>query len=572
VKKIAGLKHEFYERVTHNIVAQLQELMQPFAVEIRKKKPRDTAIISQLRESDTAREEEQRCCESSTCKTSPSYLAELGIDEIDVMVEALTASMTDSSSPYVQFREEDEVQEIHFMPLCESRPDKGKERDHSVSDFAQEANNTETGIPYKIVIETDMPILLEHAGKKLIFQVVPALPLDDPEARARSGRPGLNSHYGCLSCSCPSHHRADPEKGKSYPLFTITQLKKWGTEAAPITKLILKRQTLAKKIKIAKELNKEQDVWQLRQEFIQVQTALRNEIAKYKYSVSNLEEAIKKFYADRFGQRFAPIFDKIPIYLIAPCALHMYVNGTKVVLSATLEKLKGSNLEESFKDLLQLTSLQYSKRLMDTAIVTGDRKEMQLIGRDCHVLEIQVPQALTALRDQCLASGASRLKEQLFKDLLQLWNLWKEAAHHIWAVKVTDEQQVRKCEQDCHAFHRHLVEKFGAHHVTWYIHWIHAHLPQWTTVLFEEFGVGYCIMSTQASEHLHKWMRKQLRRVFLNNTKWKQALEKMLQIRFKWYNDLFKVGRLVRHCSACKAPGHQRNNKKCPLYHLSSHQ
>jgi hypothetical protein len=79
---------------------------------------------------------------------------------------------------------------------------------------------------------------------------------------------------------------------------------------------------------------------------------------------------------------------------------------------------------------------------------------------------------------------------------------------HLTTTQVVAENRqsftVSDCKQKAQHFVQHLSDISSEQAVTYYMHFLHDHLWQWTEVYLEEFGFGYGVLSTQVMEHCLK--------------------------------------------------------------------
>jgi hypothetical protein len=406
------------------------------------------------------------------------------------------------------------------------------------------------------------------------WQLILLCAFDDLELRNRLGRGGLNGEHGCVWCARPRseiaclHEQNCHCKQKSYPIFTIEELIVWGREALPITLLITRKRKLAELLRAEAKQPFPQKKEELEKKVAAIDTMLRERLKPFNggKEVTNLQETIKHFYNERKGQRYPPVFPSLPVWLYAPCGLHMYVNITKTLVKITYNELQNTRLSELFKIELQKLHLQYGKRLLDDAIfLRGGQEKLALIGRDCFLIEKRAPAVLKTFRQEIVRrlGHEDQFYTLSLDNLITLWGKWTRASRHIWAMSPS-EQEINSCKEDCWGFFRHLVSRFDASYVTWYIHFLAYHVHEATKLLYEEFHVGYGVMTTQATEHLHKWLKRRLHHTLKNRLMWMLALTHQYQQRSGWYRDIFKFPCQLRRCSACHQLGHQRNNKCCP--------
>jgi hypothetical protein len=66
-------------------------------------------------------------------------------------------------------------------------------------------------------------------------------------------------------------------------------------------------------------------------------------------------------------------------------------------------------------------------------------------------------------------------------------------------------QQVAECERDCLLFTDPVITARPSENITWYLHHVREHVAQYTRMLYDEFVLGFGILTTQSIEHL--WLK-----------------------------------------------------------------
>lgn len=85
------------------------------------------------------------------------------------------------------------------------------------------------------------------------------------------------------------------------------------------------------------------------------------------------------------------------------------------------------------------------------------------------------------------------------ENVKQVWKLYHECAFYLWKVEIS-EQEVSEVTTRCDNFIRYIKKKFLDCKMTWYMHWFQDHVPLLTIRLYNDWKVGYGILTTQAME------------------------------------------------------------------------
>jgi len=250
----------------------------------------------------------------------------------------------------------------------------------------------------------------------------------------------------------------------------------------------------------------------------------------------------------------------LPIFMYAPCRLHMYISITKTLFWTTYEALTDLGCVALLTAHLKALKLQYLEGFLRKLEQSVEKHKLNVIGRDCQQLEAHMARILAEIKE----TMSSRREQSQLSKLVDLWRLWTPAASHIFAVS-PDKIMVDKCQSECLEFFRFFVQQFDYMEVTWYLHFLKAHLHQFALILYEEFGFGFGILNTQAMEHQLKQLKIILAHTLRNGKKAEAALTQHHQCRYGWFGDVRKTRRIT--CSKCGIPGHMKTNKrKCKMY------
>lgn len=84
--------------------------------------------------------------------------------------------------------------------------------------------------------------------------------------------------------------------------------------------------------------------------------------------------------------------------------------------------------------------------------------------------------------------------------------------------------------------------------------------------LFELFGYGYGVFSTNGGEHLNKRIKHyELNETNLDNLRFQTVIRLIRTKQFHFSSCVMKAHREMT-CSRCNQPGHYRSNKSCPMH------
>jgi len=275
-----------------------------------------------------------------------------------------------------------------------------------------------------------------------------------------------------------------------------------------------------------------------------------------------VEVGMKAFFEHYKNQRHKPLYESLPMFLYAACAMHLYLSVTKTIFWTTKHLLESCDGEELFITELSNIKLQFLEGLLqkvDKRCLT--KNDLNFIGRDCKLLQTNINAMLENIENN-LSGGY--LVSDTIEEIKVLWQKWSMAARHLVAI-TPSKKQVDECEADCVDFFRYYAEKhkFGEN-VTWYMHYLKVHVPQYTKMYFEEFGWGYGVLTTQAMEHMLKQLKGAFKNTMHNKKKWEMVGKHLHQKHYGWYGKAQE--KTKKRCSACGIQGHIRTNHNCPKY------
>ena len=99
-----------------------------------------------------------------------------------------------------------------------------------------------------------------------------------------------------------------------------------------------------------------------------------------------------------------------------------------------------------------------------------------------------------------------------------------------------------------------------------YLHYLRNHLAELMETLYDIFGWGYGVFTTNAGEHLNKRIKYyELNETNLSDERFQTVIHLMRSKQFFFTKTVIPSQKVIT-CSACNEEGHNRKNKSCPLH------
>lgn len=220
----------------------------------------------------------------------------------------------------------------------------------------------------------------------------------------------------------------------------------------------------------------------------------------------------------------------VGIYNYAPCALHIRLNLTKLFFCVIIQDLLPTYSLDGLWEELRALQLQFFNSFLTELLDHGvfDKARIHPIGRDCDKLEANFGSVLAHLRErEALNNPGHLIKHEL------LWARWwydeylynidhcltttcSCVAPYLRATHLTEKENT-ECVDRVTALAQHFEREYHANDATTYLHWITKHLPDWTSVLSQEFELAYGALSSQATEHGIKLIKHQIKHSLQTN-------------------------------------------------------
>lgn len=105
--------------------------------------------------------------------------------------------------------------------------------------------------------------------------------------------------------------------------------------------------------------------------------------------MGSLSAATKQFYTKRCGLRWEPVSEHVLILSYSPCALHIQLNLTKMLLRVIIQRLMLLPDFENLIERIRELHLQFFPTIYNHFRTSGemDLSSARPIGRDCDKLE-----------------------------------------------------------------------------------------------------------------------------------------------------------------------------------------
>eukprot|EP01114_Cavostelium_apophysatum_P008340 TRINITY_DN20757_c0_g1_i1.p1 TRINITY_DN20757_c0_g1~~TRINITY_DN20757_c0_g1_i1.p1 ORF type:complete len:260 (+),score=29.55 TRINITY_DN20757_c0_g1_i1:58-780(+) len=144
-----------------------------------------------------------------------------------------------------------------------------------------------------------------------------------------------------------------------------------------------------------------------------------------------------------------------------------------------------------------------SESKTDTFVVSG----LRILGDEAKELQKWMPHVLKGFLADFWSSNRKDLKYAI---LVQTWEKSNQVSRWILKSKLKAFDQ-SECEKNIDEWiDLFKLSSRSATGLTGSLHFIQAHLPQRIKFLFDKFGLGYGVMTTQGSEHLNRVLKNNL--------------------------------------------------------------